>query len=197
MENMNNINKKIKVLILIFIIIILIGLLVFFKIGFLTIEQSLTWIRHDDSEIGFSIKYPSEFNVRIDTNASNYYNYKAIFTSEKTDHFKKEGIVIEIEKTKPQDFSIDNVDNLAFESSINIIKTWFMIPKEEDIILEENIIIDGVFSKKLYVVDDYSVGIIILLDKGENYYMITAIVYQKDIYLPIFNKMLSTFRFLD
>jgi len=156
--------------------------------------ETADWKTYESLKVGFSIKCPPELEVQLDVPSSAVRSpYKTIISLPGTKTGK--GMQIEIESIYPQ--KVDpwrEGEYIPFQDFTEIEKEFFVsTPEEEDIIIE------GVSGKKLYLVDENGLGFAILLEKGNKYYKIGGIIWadSQNIYLPIFNQILSTFRFLE
>lgn len=142
------------------------------------------WKSYESAKVGFSIDVPPEFDVSIDmSNPILLSPYRTRILSPEKE------MTVEI-------YSLPGPDEeyTSFQDFIDREKRFFVSPPKE-----ETIALNSVSGIKLSLHNEYGVGVIILMEKGQRYYKIGTVIKSEsqDIYLPIFDKMLSTFKFID
>jgi len=163
-------------------------------------DETADWKTYQSSKMGFSIKCPANFKVFLDipiedVPSRDLFGNSFFIEDEIT---KKELILVHIDSwTKFLEEAYG--EGFTFQDWINqeveLFKSEDPKLKQEDFVLNNNPAI------KISFKDQYrnQMVIIIYIQKEERMYEITAWIdtEHQNIYLPIFNQMLSTFRFLE
>ena len=133
----------------------------------------------------FSLKYPNGWKYKI-SNEKQYFETDITFYKNSDALF---GIGI-----GNYDVFLKKVSSV--EEMVNSTKKWVELNGRD--LKEENIIVDNISAKKLsFRLAKYYIAVFeIYLEKGGKIYTISAQASQKETYFPIFNQMLSTFKFL-
>lgn len=152
------------------LLLILIGLVRFIPIP----DKYSGWKTYENSEMGFSIMYPPDFNVKdIDRVGRSGINISS----------PDKEIVLEIDSLEKY---IEFQDFVQTERGILVSSST-----------QSSFSIDNIQGVKLSATNKDGTGIIILAEKEQLYYRIVAIIKSegRNTYLPIFDQMISSFKF--
>ncbi len=153
-------------------------------------SEENNWDRYKSPQVGFSIQAPLEITVYPDIPGDYMLNFSGIslqslYLARILSENPENGLRIEVN-------SWETEEDVSFQEFIEKEKDFFVSDPEV-----KNIFLDGILGKKLFVSEENSSIFRILMERNNRFYRIYAVVKNENVYLPIFNKMISSFKFVD
>ena len=173
-------------------------------------DKTADWKIHKSSKMAFSIKSPANLKTSFDTpildvpSRADYF-VATLFTEQKIEPkqgIKKDLMFIEIESW--EEFSPVYGEGFTFKDFIDeeivfFKSRWDSQLKEEDFVLDGNPAVKTSHVKYPILDSSYKQIVIMIYIQKERMYKINAWIdfEAQDTYLPIFNQILSTFKFIE
>jgi len=199
-------NKKILIFIITIVVILAIGIFYVWQGSLINIknpengttteetqeedEEENDWKIYKSPQVGFSIQSPPGITVYSDIPGDYMLNIsgvslQSLYLTRVLSEGSEEGLTIEVNSWEAE-------KDVSFQGFIEKEKDFFVRDPEV-----KNIFLDGVLGKKLFVADENNSVFRILMERNNRFYRIYAVIKNEEAYLPIFDKMISSFKFVD
>jgi hypothetical protein len=163
------------------------------------VDETADWKTYQSERMGFSIKCPSDFKVHLDIQPL-YEPSRDLLVSTffvKDEITDKELIMIQIESWTKLPEEIWG-EGFTFKDFIND-EIEYSKHRLDPKLQKEDFIIDDILATKVSYISHLQEVKVIYIQKGERMYQIVAQIdsESQNVYLPIFNQMLHTLRFIE